>query len=139
MGVPALNRVSSSFSSCVSILSSSAYEPRSVLAVLPLEVADLIGLVWHDRLQPALAELTGEGLADHRILVRVLDLVARDVLDALARLVGAPRRVEGEVAVHRVAHVEVLVEPAVRRNEDARLVPRDEDLLAALGPHVRVA
>ena len=54
-------------------------------------------------------------------------------------LVRAARRVEGQVAAGRVADVEVLVEPAIRRHEDAALVPGDEDLVLALRPHDREA
>src|SRR5207253_2148637 len=51
----------------------------------------------------------------------------------------AARRMERQVASGLAAHVEVLVEPAVWRNEGAALVPGDDDLFATLGPHDRVA
>src|SRR4029078_452061 len=45
----------------------------------------------------------------------------------------------GQVARRRLAHIEMLVEPAIRRNKDAGLMPRNDDLLFTLGPHDRVA
>ena len=86
-------------------------------------VAVGVGLLRHQAGEVALGELGLELLSDVRVFVRVLNLIVL-VLDALA-LAGAARGVEGEVAGGRLAYVEVLVEPAVRRDEHAALVPRD--------------
>src|SRR5438309_7357977 len=46
---------------------------------------------------------------------------------------------ESQITGRVSADVEVLVEPAVRRDEDARLVPRDDHLVLPLRPHDGVA
>src|SRR5205823_5784627 len=73
------------------------------------------------------------------LLVGVLDLVARLVLDLLRVSVELLERMQRQIASRRSAQVKVLVEPLLRRDEHAALLPGRDDLLLPLLPQDRVA
>src|SRR5581483_5976891 len=107
--------------------------------VPPLVVGNRVRLRRHPRAEPPLRQLRLEFLPNPRLLGRVVDLVAGSILHALGMARELAQRMKGEVARRLAAQVEVLVEPAVRRDEEARLVPRDHDLLLPLFPQDREA
>src|SRR5581483_9808523 len=110
----------------------SAISGRSLF--LPLEVGDAVGLLGHQAGQPALGQLGLELLPDPGLLLGVGDLAPGTVLHLLGVAGELPQRMESQVARRSAAHVEVLVEPAVGRHDDAALVPRRHDLLLTLLP-----
>src|SRR5207253_2965715 len=86
--------------------------------------------------------------ADPGVLVRIFDLFLFAVGKPLARAAREARRtgwhtgrrVKRDVAGRGSARVEVLVPPAIWRDEHAALVPRDDDFLSVLvWPHDREA
>src|SRR5437762_814321 len=93
-----------------------------VFLVGPLITGHAVRFVRHGGRQATLRELGLERLADPRILVRVLDLIAGEVVDFLSHPRQVAWRVEREVPCLLLAQVEVLMEPAVRGDEDAPLV-----------------
>src|SRR5581483_4803051 len=104
----------------------------SPLLVLPLVVTLPVGAIRHDGFEAALPQLDLESLANRRVFIAVLDLVACQVLDLLAIREEPARRVKRKVPRRIAADVEVLVKPPVRRHEDAPLVPRNHDFLFPL-------
>src|SRR4030095_13406449 len=80
-----------------------------------------------------------EFFTNHRILVRILDLVSRPVFHFFADAAQPARRMNRQVSSRRAADVEMLVKPAIRRHEETRLVPWNNDLFSAFRPHDRVS
>src|SRR5438874_10344376 len=96
--------------------------PLVLFAVLELVVRIRIALVRHQAGDVLLGQLGLERLPNQRVLLPVLDLVLGRITNHFPAPVVA---VESQVARGIRAHVEVLVEPHVRRHEDAALMPGD--------------
>jgi hypothetical protein len=70
--------------------------------------------------------------SNHGIFVEILDLISRPVFHFLTDAAEAPRRMNREIT--RGADVEMLVKPTIWRHEQTRLVPRNDDFVAAFRP-----
>src|SRR5205809_2311706 len=91
--------------------------PKSIVRIRPAVFGVGVDLGRHVAREAAVRELALELLADPGLFVGVLDDVASGVLDPFAVAGELPWRVHRQVAGRIGSQIEMLVKPAIRRDE----------------------